>query len=127
MIVFRLQKLILLRFESGFSSGKLLIPVSRSNLKLELSFFLSCTSVGDVRVVNLCCTMMIMLCILQSKRMCVVAICREEEKEHTLTFLREYSLESQILASVWKESMWENPSHEKIVFSVMRSYSIVRK
>ena len=51
MIVFRFQKLILLRFESGFSSGKLLIPVSRSNLKLELSFFLSCTSVGDVRVV----------------------------------------------------------------------------
>ena len=93
MIVFRLQKLILLRFESGFSSGKLLIPVSRSNLKLELSFFLSCTSVGDVRVVDLCCTMKIMLCILQSKRMCVVAICREEEKEHTLTFLREYSLE----------------------------------
>ena len=65
----------LFKFDSGFSSGKLLIPVSRSSFIFALRFFHSCTSVVDVKVVNFCCTILIMLCILQSKSTCVVAIC----------------------------------------------------
>ena len=53
----------LFRFDSGFSSGRLLIPVSRSSFRFELRFFHSCTSVVDVKAVNFCCTI------------CVVAIC----------------------------------------------------
>ena len=63
----------LFKFDSGFSSGRLLIPVSRSNFRFELRFFHSCTSVVDVKVVSVCC--MMLLCILQSKSICVVAIC----------------------------------------------------
>ena len=65
----------LFKFDSGFSSGRLLIPVSRSSFRFELRSFHFCTSVVDVKVVNFCCTMLIMLCILQSKGICVVAIC----------------------------------------------------
>ena len=65
----------LFRFDSVFSSGRLLTPVSRSNFRFESRFFHSCTSVVDVKLVNFCCTMLIMLCILQSKGICVVAIC----------------------------------------------------
>ena len=41
----------LFRFDSGFSSGRLLIPVSKSNFRFELRVFHSCTSVVDVKVV----------------------------------------------------------------------------
>ena len=47
----------LFKFDSGFSSGRLLIPVSRSSFRFELRFFHSCTSVVDVKVVNFCCMM----------------------------------------------------------------------
>jgi len=47
----------LFRFDSGFSSWRLLIPVSKSNFRFELRFFHSCASVIDVKVVNFCCTM----------------------------------------------------------------------
>ena len=47
----------LFKFDSGFSSGRLLIPVSRSSFIFELRFFHSCTSVIDVKVVNFCCMM----------------------------------------------------------------------
>ena len=65
----------LFKFDSGFSSGRLLIPVSRSSFIFALRFFHFCTSVIDVKVVNFCCMMLTILCILQSKSMCVVAIC----------------------------------------------------
>ena len=58
----------LFRFDSGFSSGRLLIPVSRSSFRFELRFFHFCTSGIDVKVVNF-------RCILQSKSICIVAIC----------------------------------------------------
>ena len=47
----------LFKFDSGFSSGRLLIPVSRSSFRFELRFFHFCTSVIDVKVVNFCCMM----------------------------------------------------------------------
>ena len=56
------------RFDSGFSFGRLLIPVSRSSFIFELRFFHSCTSIVDVKVVIFCCTMLIMLCIYSQKR-----------------------------------------------------------
>ena len=65
----------LFKFDSGFSSGRLLIPVSRSSFRFELRSFHLCTSVVDVKVVSFCCMMLIILCILQSKSICVVAIC----------------------------------------------------
>ena len=57
----------LFKFDSGFSSGRLLIPVSRSSFIFELRFFHFCTSVIDVKVVNFCCTILIMLCIYSQK------------------------------------------------------------
>ena len=66
---------VLLRFESGFSFGSLLIPVNSSNFRFELRFFHSCTIFVCVGVVNFFCTTLIMLCMLQSKSICVVAIC----------------------------------------------------
>ena len=50
------------KFDSGFSSGRLLIPVSRSSFRFELRSFHFCTSVVDVKVVNFCCTILIRLC-----------------------------------------------------------------
>ena len=47
----------LFKFDSGFSSGRLLIPVSRSSFIFALRFFHFCTSVIDVKVVNFCCMM----------------------------------------------------------------------
>ena len=47
----------LFKFDSGFSSGRLLIPVNRSSFRFELRFFHFCTSVVDVKVVNFCCMM----------------------------------------------------------------------
>ena len=54
--------IVLFRFESGFSFGRLMIPVSKSNFRFELRFFHSCISVVDVKVVNFCCIMLIILC-----------------------------------------------------------------
>ena len=58
----------LFRFDSGFSFGRLLIPVSKSNFRFELRYFHSCTSVVDVKVVNFCCTILIKLCIITVKK-----------------------------------------------------------
>ena len=56
-----------------------MIPVSSSNFRFELRFNHLLTIVGDVRVVSFCCIILIMLCILQSKSICVVAICGDSK------------------------------------------------
>ena len=60
----------LFKFDSGFSSGRLLIPVSRSSFIFALRFFHFCTSVIDVKVVNFRCMMLYF--VYYSQRVCVL-------------------------------------------------------